>query len=97
MVIHSTNEMRHKTIFLCSLPFFSYMNFKWFMFVSRFWAAIDPDEMDEEASSLEKHQSISLQSAVNCEKKASYKILIFISSIYFVKHFNNMYAIPGRH
>lgn len=64
---------------------------------SRFWAAIDPDEMDEEASSLEKHQSISLQSAVNCEKKASYKILIFISSIYFVKHFNNIYAIPGRH
>ncbi|KAL6182766.1 PREDICTED: probable beta-1,3-galactosyltransferase 6-like [Fragaria vesca subsp. vesca] len=37
--------------------------------VNRFWAAIDPDKMDEEASSLEKHQSISLQSAVNCEKK----------------------------
>lgn len=37
--------------------------------VNRFWAVHDPDEMDEEASSLEKHQSRSLHHIVNCEKK----------------------------
>lgn len=33
VVIYSANEMRHETIFLCSVLFFSYMAFKWFMFV----------------------------------------------------------------
>lgn len=63
----------------------------------RFWAVHDPDEMDEEASSLEKHQSRSLHHVVNCEKKASYKNLISISSISSVTHFNNIYATAGRH
>lgn len=50
----------------------------------RFWAFPDPVKMDEEASSVEKHQPRALHPIDNCEKKASLKNIVVISSTAFI-------------
>ena len=49
----------------------------------RFWAIPDPAKMDEEASSVEKHQPGALRPIDNCEKKASLKNIVIKSSTAF--------------
>uniref|UniRef100_A0A2N9IEC7 Hexosyltransferase n=1 Tax=Fagus sylvatica TaxID=28930 RepID=A0A2N9IEC7_FAGSY len=43
--------------------------------INRFWAVPDSDKMDEEVSSVERHQSKALHPIDDCEKKASLKTI----------------------
>ncbi|KAK4568140.1 hypothetical protein RGQ29_003780 [Quercus rubra] len=51
------------------------------LYIHRFWAIPDPDKLDEEASSVEKHKSRALNPTDDCEKKESLKNIFFIDAI----------------
>ena len=53
-------------------------------YIHRFWAIPDPDKLDEEASSVEKHKSRALNPTDDCEKKASLKNIFIIVSTAFI-------------
>jgi hypothetical protein len=54
------------------------------MSIHRFWAVPDSDKMDEEVSSVERHQSKALHPIDDCEKKASLKTIVVRSSSAFI-------------
>ena len=54
------------------------------LYIHRFWAIPDPDKLDEEASSVEKHKSRALNPTDDCEKKASLKNIFIIGSTAFI-------------